>query len=212
MGATYARSEEISAVLRLHGTLAFAKFSRSMPSFRRALGMSFTALLLALPVPATANAACANADARPTAGTLDDARSAVRCLINVERGRRGLPRLAAQRNLRDASTGLARKMVEDHFFDHVTPSGETLVKRVRKAGYVSRKVASYAVAENLGYGTNDLSTPREIVRGWMKSSGHRANLLSARYDEIGVGVVLGSPFGDGDARTYVTEFGVRKLH
>jgi uncharacterized protein YkwD len=51
-----------------------------------------------------------------------------------------------------------------------------------------------------------------IVGAWMRSPGHRANILNARFREIGVGIAQGAPRGAGRtvrAGTYATEFGVR---
>jgi uncharacterized protein YkwD len=46
---------------------------------------------------------------------------------------------------------------------------------------------SYRTAgENIAYG---YTTPQAVVNGWMNSSGHRANILSASYTQIGVGYV-----------------------
>jgi uncharacterized protein YkwD len=45
---------------------------------------------------------------------------------------------------------------------------------------------------------------------WMNSPGHRANILSASFREVGIGVALGAPrVGDHPAATYATEFGSR---
>ena len=58
-----------------------------------------------------------------------------------------------------------------------------------------------------------LATPVSIVNSWMRSQGHRDNILNANFEEIGVGIVPGSPKGgllDGSA-TYATEFGWREV-
>jgi uncharacterized protein YkwD len=66
------------------------------------------------------------------------------------------------------------------------------------------------VGENIGWGSGALATPTALVAAWMRSPGHRANLLTRGYAEIGVGVVAGSPAGVmRDAGTYVTVFGSR---
>lgn len=44
---------------------------------------------------------------------------------------------------------------------------------------------SYRTAgENIAYGQQ---TPQAVVNAWMNSSGHRANILSSAYTQIGVG-------------------------
>ena len=55
------------------------------------------------------------------------------------------------------------------------------------AGYRYRKVA-----ENIAAGQRDAA---EVVRGWMNSPGHRANILDAELTQIGVGLVSGGPYG-----------------
>jgi uncharacterized protein YkwD len=59
----------------------------------------------------------------------------------------------------------------------------------------------------------DAATPATIVRAWMHSPGHRANILNRRFREIGIGVASGAPVRDGAAKsgaTYATEFGLRR--
>jgi uncharacterized protein YkwD len=66
------------------------------------------------------------------------------------------------------------------------------------------------IGENIAWGTDYLSTPREIVRAWMNSTPHRKNILYTDFREIGIGVVLGVPDPAlGDGATYSTEFGVK---
>jgi uncharacterized protein YkwD len=47
-----------------------------------------------------------------------------------------------------------------------------------------REQQTYA-AENIAYGQK---TPAEVMKGWMNSSGHRANILSKNAQYIGIGV------------------------
>ncbi len=46
-----------------------------------------------------------------------------------------------------------------------------------------------AAGENIAKGQR---TPAEVMKGWMNSPGHRANILSSSYTEIGVGYVTDS--------------------
>src|SRR5436309_2600286 len=54
-----------------------------------------------------------------------------------------------------------------------------------------------------------LATPDAIVVSWMNSPEHRANILSADYKELGVGVVPSTPSGDPTGATYTADFGAR---
>jgi uncharacterized protein YkwD len=160
-------------------------------------------------VPAASAATCRGADAPVGSTSTKASAAALRCLVNHERRSRGLAPLASEKRLRGAATRLAKQMVARRFFAHVTPDGRTLLDRLRSARYVTPDLKRYAIAENLGYGTGALSTPRTVVNGWLRSSGHRANMLSGRFRQVGIGASDGSPFGDADARTFVADFGLR---
>jgi uncharacterized protein YkwD len=79
---------------------------------------------------------------------------------------------------------------------------------VRAASYLNPRVY-WTVGENIGWGTAQLSTPQAMVRAWMHSPGHRANILNPSFRDLGVGIVLGDPQG-GDGVTYTTDFGVKR--
>jgi uncharacterized protein YkwD len=153
-----------------------------------------------------ARAACGGRQAT-RADALPAARHAVRCLLNEARVRRGLPRLRGNPRLARAATRHAEQMVSRGFFGHDGPRGDTLQRRARTAGYL-RRAGAWALAENIAWGTRRSSSPRAIVRAWIASPGHRANLLSRVYRDVGVGVAMGSPFG-GPGATYTTDFGRR---
>lgn len=153
-------------------------------------------------------AACTGADLAPAAANRGRTRSATLCLLNVERTSRGLRALRADDRLEIAAQRHSDDMVARDYFDHVTPSGADVVARLSRAGYVSDEV-SWAVGENIAWGSGDLATPREIVRAWMNSTGHRRNILDRRYREIGIGVARGVPGRDIEGATYTTDFGTR---
>ena len=70
-------------------------------------------------------------------------------------------------------------MYTNNYFSHVSQDGRTMSDRIEKYtssyGYKGENIA-------LGY-----STPEEVVKGWMSSEGHRANILNKNYTDIGVG-------------------------
>jgi uncharacterized protein YkwD len=137
------------------------------------------------------------------------ARAAV-CLINHERRARGLRRLRLNPRLSRAATAHSRDMVRRRYFDHVSRKGRDVVDRLHRTGYLGR-AGSWMVGENLAWGSERRGTPRQIVRAWMHSPGHRQNMLNARFREIGIGVSKGSPVDVGaPAATYTTTFGYRR--
>lgn len=167
---------------------------------------------LGAPPVASSSTRCANADLVPTAENLKQVSRATVCLVNVERKLRHRKALRTNKQLELAAQTFSSRMVSEGFFAHVGPEGSTLKTRVRRGTSYLRGARTWTLAENLGWGTGKLSTPRHTVRGWMKSRGHRVNVLSRRYRHIGVGVTAGSPtsLGGRSAATYTANFGSRK--
>ena len=169
-----------------------------------------TCIALALPAAATA-AQCENAELMPGRGNVAQVKQATLCLLNAERRSHGLARLRSDGQLAKAARRFSALMVADRFFDHVSPAGSTLSSRVRRTSYLRGRVRSWSLGENLAWGAGKRATPRSIVDAWMKSPGHRANILDERFRHIGVGVVIGAPqdVGSMPAATYTTDFGFR---
>ena len=144
-----------------------------------------------------------------TAPTIRLARAAV-CLINNRRVARGLPRLRINHRLSRAAKWHTHDMVRRSYFGHVSQRGRDVVDRLYGAHYLGGRF-SWAVGENLAWGSGSLGTPRKIVQAWMKSAGHRRNMLDRRFREIGIGVIANGPVRtDLPAATYTTTFGVRR--
>ncbi len=167
-------------------------------------------MLGALLAPAAdASAACAGSGLMPNGGYKNKVaiRSAVLCLVNAERTERGLPPLRISPRLRNAASRHSNDMVAQGFFDHNSPNGQDVVDRSRAAGYM-RPHRSWMVAENIGWGTGTFATPRAMVRSWMESPGHRANILNEDMRDAGVGIAAQSPTGEAGG-TYTLVFGRR---
>lgn len=158
---------------------------------------------------AVAAQACADADLEPAPDNLERIRDAVLCLHNQVRAQRKLPALRENARLRRAALGHSQNMVSAGFFEHTAPSGATMVDRILRAGYV-RRDEGWSLGENLAWGTGSYSTPRGAIEAWMKSPGHRANVLKRSYRELGVGLVLGVPVSDAAGATYTVDFGVKR--
>jgi len=166
---------------------------------------------LALPAASSAATSCPDADLQLASSSFSRGRAATLCLINGERTSRGLAPLSSSRHLLKAAQRYSRLMVRERFFSHVSPSGSTLAGRVRRQTSYLRGARRWALAENIAWGTGALATPARIVAAWMKSSGHRANILRPGFRDIGIGIADGAP-GPGHGRaaaTYTTDFGHR---
>ncbi|MEV7793284.1 CAP domain-containing protein [Streptomyces sp. NPDC087512] len=118
---------------------------------------------------------------------LDRATGKVVALTNRERARAGLPALAADPRLAAAAQAHSSDMVARDFYAHTDPDG---------GGPWDRAVAAGAtvgtVGENIACGQR---SPAEVVEGWMHSPGHRANILTAGFTRIGVGLAGGGRAG-----------------
>jgi uncharacterized protein YkwD len=120
-------------------------------------------------------------------------------LTNVERRNAGLPALVVNWQLQDAAQAYSEVLATSDGFDHTCGPVPDFADRDDQAGYSDWT----ALGENIAAG---YPTPDAVVAGWMASPGHRANILSTDFAEIGVGVVS----GEGALGTYWTEeFGAR---
>jgi len=136
---------------------------------RRAAAARLGALLLS---------ACLLAAAVRAAGADPvDARRVV-ALTNESRRQAGLPPVTVDDRLMAAARAKLFDMLKQDYFDHRTPDGRQPWAFMQAAGYRFQ-----AAAENLAKGYDD---GPELQRAWMKSRGHRANILNPLFTEIGV--------------------------
>lgn len=120
-------------------------------------------------------------------------------LVNIERTRAGLGPVTANPRLAAAAQTYAEILASTDCFAHTCGPVPVLSDRIDLAGYSGWS----RVGENIAGGYN---TADEVMAGWMKSEGHRSNILSASFTEIGVGQATGGQMG-----TYwAQEFGVRR--
>jgi uncharacterized protein YkwD len=170
-----------------------------MTSFRRRHVLAAALTTACLAAPSAAHASCgAAASARPANVSTASAVRATLCLLNEQRANHHLRPLHENTALDRASRGHSYAMVAHHYFDH----GD-FVGRIHRAGY-----SGYTLGENIAWGSLQYSTPASIVDMWMHSAGHRANILRAKFRDIGIGIANGSPErGVSGAATYTTDFG-----
>jgi len=155
---------------------------------------------------------CADTGVQVTGLSQAAMESSIACLINEERTAYGVPPVQANSDLREAALSHSREMVDQSYFEHTSPAGVTFIDRIAATGY-TRGVRSWEVGENLVWGTGTLSTPRSLVTSWMNSPPHRENLLRARFREIGIAAVVGTPESSRDIGgvTVSSEYGYRSF-
>ncbi len=100
-------------------------------------------------------------------------------LTNQERAKNGLAPLKGNAELNYAADKYAEVMAQRHVLSHTGPDGSTPRDRAKAVGFEAQ-----TIGENIAVGQK---TPEQVVDAWMKSPGHRANILNPRYTEIGVG-------------------------
>ncbi|MFI0767551.1 CAP domain-containing protein [Streptomyces sp. NPDC021218] len=113
--------------------------------------------------------------------------SEVIALTNAERAAARLAPLAPDPRLTAAAQAHSDDMVARDFYSHTGPEGGQPWDRARTAGATHR-----GIGENIACGQR---SPAEVVRGWMNSPGHRANILKPDFTHIGVGHATGSRAG-----------------
>lgn len=174
-----------------------------------------TAAVICQPVPGREELAraeggrCKNADTSGATLKRRLAAKAVRCLINKQRGKRGIGDLRPSEDLKKAAKGHSRKMLKSGCFDHQCAGERELVGRVVESGYLPCG-CSWTIGENIAWGARRLSTPSAIVKAWMASPGHRDIILTREFEQVDIGVARGKP-GNARARaaTYTADFGRR---
>jgi uncharacterized protein YkwD len=179
--------------------------------YTRALVTALLAAALLLgAAPGASAKACKRAGAQPGQVSQRVVARATLCLLNRARVRRGVPKLRFNRRLGRAARGHSADMARRGYFSHNSRSGASFLDRIRRSGYL-RRTRRWMVGENIAWGTGRLATPRSIVRAWMRSPGHRANILNRRFRHIGVGITYDAPVrvAGRPAATYTTDFGMR---
>ncbi|MEU4804406.1 CAP domain-containing protein [Actinosynnema sp. NPDC023587] len=122
----------------------------------------------------------------PVRGDVEAAEARVFTLTNDQRAAHGCPVLGVDERLNRAARGHSADMAAQNYFDHRSKDGRTFVDRVKAAGHPSPG------AENIAAGQR---TPEEVVKGWMESPGHRANILNCELKALGVGMARGGSYG-----------------
>ena len=131
--------------------------------------------------------------------------------LNVVRRKHGLVPLKPSRPLAAAADAHSTAMGRHGFFAHDSKDGTEFWQRVRRF-YGPSGYRSWSVGENLLWASGELDAA-EAVRLWMRSPGHRKNILTARWREIGLSAVgvrqAPGVYGGRDVVIITTDFGVR---
>lgn len=115
--------------------------------------------------------------------------------VNSARVRERIPELIWHSGAALAAHAHSRAMAERGFFDHTDPQQGDLAERLNKAG-----IGWTSIAENLFHEQGHADPAGRAVQVWLKSAGHRRNLLNRTYTHTGIGAA-----SDGGGTIYFTQ-------
>ena len=133
------------------------------------------------------------------AGSLTSSEASILGVVNSVRAAHGLAALRSDGPLTKAARSHTANLIRTDVFTH---------------GSFAARLASYGArgprfAENLAWGTGSRASARSIVRAWLASPGHRANLLRPGFRRIGIGARVGTFQGHGGATVVTADFAGR---
>jgi uncharacterized protein YkwD len=110
-----------------------------------------------------------------------DTAQSVLTAVNAARAKAGCGPLRMNSRLTAAAKTHARAMAEQNFFGHAGKDGSRFSSRIKRQGYSFR-----AAAENIAAGQKSAT---QVVQNWLKSAGHRRNILNCQMTETGIAMV-----------------------
>ncbi|RFU68733.1 LysM peptidoglycan-binding domain-containing protein [Peribacillus saganii] len=108
-------------------------------------------------------------------------------LVNQERAKYKLPALKSDSALARVSRFKSEDMRNKNYFSHTSPTYGSPFQMMKSFGISYR----YA-GENIAVGQ---TSAQAVMAAWMKSPGHKANILSKNFTYIGVGYAKGGSYG-----------------
>lgn len=116
----------------------------------------------------------------PDIGDIKALENEVIRLVNVERAKRGIRPLTANWQMSRVARMKSQDFINNHYFAHNSPVYGSPFTMMQSFG-----IRFSAAGENIAYGQK---TPAAVMAAWMNSSGHRANILSSVYTQMGCGL------------------------
>lgn len=139
--------------------------------------------------------------ARPKIGSVSELEQITFGLVNHEREKAGLAPLVWVDEISTVARLHSEDMAANDYFAHASPNGRTADGRAEAHGLKNWR----SIGENLAYLTGYGDPAVRAVIAWMKSPGHRRNILTSDYREAGIGVAITSKGG-----VYITQVFMRR--
>lgn len=170
-----------------------------------------TALTVVALLSAGAGTATASGQTVRTLGAANELENQLLGELNAIRRAHGLVPLRRSLPLTSAADSHSRSMATFGFFGHSSRDGSAFWKRVARF-YGRRGSGMWSVGENLLWSTTGIDAT-EALRLWMESPGHRKNILTPHWREVGLSAVTASAapgvFGGHNVVVITSDFGVR---
>ena len=115
-------------------------------------------------------------------------------LINTERAKSNLSPLIADPELMKVARIKANDMTKNNYFSHYSPTYGSPFDMMRQFG-ITFKAAAENIAGN--------STVEGAVSSWMKSEGHRNNIMNSNYNYTGIGISKSNKYGNVFAQMFI---------
>lgn len=119
-------------------------------------------------------------------------------LVNIERSKKGLQPLKNNWQLSRVARYKSQDMATKGYFSHTSPTYGSPFKMMESFG-----IRFSSAGENIAKGQ---TSPQSVMNSWMNSPGHRSNILSPSYMEIGVGLAK-----DKNGRNYWTQMFIKPI-
>lgn len=120
-------------------------------------------------------------------------------LVNVERAKQGLQLLTENWQLSRVARYKSADMAKLGYFSHTSPTYGSPFTMMENFG-----ITFTSAGENIAMGQR---SPQEVMNAWMNSPGHRANILSPSFSQIGVGLAQSS-----SGQYYWTQMFIRPMY
>lgn len=177
-------SETVSATTRSSTAVSPSTTSKTISS--RSTGKQTISVPAVTTRPASTTQRTTAATSPSSSAESADRGQAILRLVNQERAKKGLSALILDNTVSQAAQIRAYEIIVN--FSHTRPDGTSCFTALDEVGIVSSKVRR---AENIASGQR---SPEEVMKSWMNSDGHRANILNPNMKKLGVGYAEGGPY------------------
>jgi uncharacterized protein YkwD len=128
---------------------------------------------------------------------------AMLCLVNYARTQSGEPALEETTELDESAADKAGDIISCDSFSHYA-CGREFTYWMRATGYLSSQC--WRAGENLAWGAGEYGSVTAILRAWLRSPTHRANLLG-EFTQVGTSLRVGTLEGDAGVHIWAQHFG-----